>query len=152
MFAGCLACAEENTSKEIVQEKGIWQHIWKDKEHLLVLIKLIQKHSLQQHFKNQEYVAYFLLSEAVAVKERLHIPLVGASLDRRALQSDGEVFNKNQISVLICIMCGCKHVHYSGYDMFGDSANEGKVHRCFDSKWLKKRFSEKARDEPNAWL
>eukprot|EP00973_Karenia_brevis_P075529 10491548-Karenia_brevis.AAC.1 len=59
-------------------------------KHKLMLIKLMQKYSLQQHFKNQEYVAFSLRSEAVAVKERQHIPLLGASVDRRALQSVGE--------------------------------------------------------------
>ena len=101
VFAGCLACAEESTSKEIVQEEGIWQDIWKDKKHLSILIKLIQKYNLQQHFQNQEYVAFSLLSEAIAVSERQHSPLVGASLDRRALQCVGAVFNKDHISVLI---------------------------------------------------
>ena len=84
VFAGCRAYAEEKTSKDIVQEKGIWKHIWNDKKHQLILIKFIQKHNLQQHFKRQEYMAFSFLSEAVAVKERKHIPLVGASLDRRA--------------------------------------------------------------------
>eukprot|EP00973_Karenia_brevis_P070200 9756542-Karenia_brevis.AAC.1 len=58
----------------------------------------MQKYSLQQHFKSQEYVAFSLVSEAVAVKEQKHIPWVGASVDRRALQSVGEVFNKKRIS------------------------------------------------------
>eukprot|EP00973_Karenia_brevis_P071487 9932250-Karenia_brevis.AAC.1 len=72
------------------QERGIWQHIWNDKKDKLMVIKLMQKYSLQQHFKDQEYVGFSLLSEAVAVKERKHIPSVGASVDRRALQSVGE--------------------------------------------------------------
>ena len=152
MFAGCLACSEDNTSKVIVQEKGIWQHIWKEKKHPSILIKLIQKCNLQQDFRNQEHVAFSLLSEAIAVDERRHIPLVGASLDRRALQSVGEVFNKDHISVLICCMCGCKHVHYSGYDMFGEPANKGRIYPCCESKWLEKLFSEEAGDEPNASL
>eukprot|EP00973_Karenia_brevis_P072520 10074076-Karenia_brevis.AAC.1 len=80
------------------QEKGIWQHIWNNKKHKSMLIKLMQKYSLQQHFKIQEYVGFSLLSAAVAVKERKHIPWVGASVDRRALQSVGEGFNKNHLS------------------------------------------------------
>eukprot|EP00973_Karenia_brevis_P015691 2147563-Karenia_brevis.AAC.1 len=60
----------------------------------------MQKYSLQQHFKNQEYVALSFVSEAVAVRERKHIPLIGASVDRRALQSVGEVFNKNHLSAM----------------------------------------------------
>ena len=104
---------------------------------MLPLLKLMQKYSLQQHFEDQEYVAFSLLSEAVAVQERKHMPLVGASVDRRALQSVGEVFNKNHLSVMICIICGCKHVDYSGYDLFGRATNKGKIHQCCDSETLK---------------
>ena len=110
-----------------------------------MLIKLMQKRSLQQHFKNQEYVAFSLLSEAVAVKERKHIPLLGVSVERRALQSVGEVFNKNHLSEMICFMCGCKHVHYSGYDMFGKAANKGKIYQCCDSLWAEKAIHRESR-------
>eukprot|EP00973_Karenia_brevis_P067704 9419429-Karenia_brevis.AAC.1 len=75
---------------ETCQEKGIWQHIGNGKKHKLMLVKLMQNYSLQQHFMHQEYVAFSLVSEAAAVKERKHMPLVGASVDRRALQSVGE--------------------------------------------------------------
>ena len=90
-FSGRRACADVNNSEAVVQEKGIWQHIWNEKKHQQILISLIHKHRLQQHLENLEFVAFSLMSEAVAVKERSHIPLVGASLDRRALQSVGEV-------------------------------------------------------------
>eukprot|EP00973_Karenia_brevis_P080528 11171978-Karenia_brevis.AAC.1 len=53
---------------------------------------------------------------------------------------------------MICFMCGCKHVHYSGYDMFGKAANKGKIERCRDSRWLKKLFTENAGEEPDASL
>ena len=82
------------------------------------------------------------MSEALAVKGRKHIPLVGASVDRRALQSVGEVFNKNHVSVMICFICGCKHVQYAGYDMFGKATNKGKISQVCDSRWLTKLFSE----------
>eukprot|EP00973_Karenia_brevis_P074743 10387260-Karenia_brevis.AAC.1 len=53
-FAGCLACAEMKMFSETNQEQGIWQHIWNDKKHKLMLIRLMQKYNLQQHFKNQK--------------------------------------------------------------------------------------------------
>ena len=90
------------------------------------------------------------MSDAVGIKERSHIPLVGASLDRRALQSVGEVFNKSHISMLICFICACKHVHYSGYNMFGNVVNKGTIHYIADSQRLKKRFPQQGSEEPNA--
>eukprot|EP00973_Karenia_brevis_P056384 7841868-Karenia_brevis.AAC.1 len=85
VFEGCSACAETKTHSEMSHEKGIWQHIRNDKKHKLMLIKVMLKYSLQQHFKIQEYVASSLVSEAIAVRERKHIPWVVASVDRRAL-------------------------------------------------------------------
>eukprot|EP00973_Karenia_brevis_P001083 148080-Karenia_brevis.AAC.1 len=70
VFERCEACAERKSLSNLSQEKGIWQHTWNDEKHPLMLIKLMQKYKLQQHFKNQQYVAFSLLSEAVAVKER----------------------------------------------------------------------------------
>ena len=80
------------------------------------------------------------------------MPLVGASVDRRALQSVGEVFNKNHLSVMICFICGCKHVQYSGYDMFGQAQDKGKIHQVCDSKWLEKLFSDNTKGKPNVSL
>ena len=66
------------------------------------------------------------------------------------MHDDLKVFDKSHLSVLICFICGCKHVHYSGYNMFGNVANKGTIHYCGDSQWLKKLFTEKAGEEPNA--
>eukprot|EP00973_Karenia_brevis_P055292 7687296-Karenia_brevis.AAC.1 len=63
-----------------------WDAVWRMAKATMQALQM-QKYSLQQHFMNQEHVAFSLVSEAVAVKERKHIPPVGASVDRRALQS-----------------------------------------------------------------
>eukprot|EP00973_Karenia_brevis_P048642 6752876-Karenia_brevis.AAC.1 len=42
VFEGCPACAETKSLSNMSQEKGIWQHIWSDKKHKLMLIKLMQ--------------------------------------------------------------------------------------------------------------
>ena len=77
------------------------------------------------------------------MKERAHIPRVGISLDRRALQNVGEVLNPQRVSVLMCFICGCKHIHYDGFDMFGNSRVKGKIRWRDDPRWLKKLFTEK---------
>merc|ERR1712023_536440 len=89
------------------------------------------------------------MSEAVAVKERANIPRVGVSLDRRALQNVGEVLKPQRVSVLMCFVCGCKHIHYSGFDMFGNPCQKGKIHFQNNSQWLRKMFTENKRDQPH---
>ena len=53
---------------------------------------------------------------------------------------------------MICFICGCKHVQYSGYDMFGRATDKGKIHQVCDSKFLQKLFSENTRGKANAFL
>ena len=115
-----------------------------------LILDLIFKHCLQQHLTNQEFVAFSLLSEAIAVKERAHMPLVGASLDRRALQCVGGVCNADKLNVLMCFVCGCKHMQYTGLDMFGNPMTKGKISFRTDAQFLKKIFTESNKEQPHA--
>ena len=55
------------------------------------------------------------------------MPRLGTSTDRRTLQHVAEVFNESTNAVLICFVCGCKHINHSCYDMFGNPAEKGRI-------------------------
>eukprot|EP00973_Karenia_brevis_P043421 6018412-Karenia_brevis.AAC.1 len=97
-------------------------------KHKQVLAKLIREYCLSEHHSfDAKFVGLSLASVALAFKERSHMPMVGCSVDRRFLNGVGEVVNKFKLRVLMCFICACKHVEYSGYDMFGNAANKGRI-------------------------
>ena len=72
-------------------------------------------------------VLFTLYAAAVAEKKRESMPQVGINRDRRSLQHVGEVLHEEAIGVLMCFVCACKHLRYTGYDLFGRPEEKGKI-------------------------
>ena len=49
------------------------------------------------------------------------------SVIRRCLHQLAEVFREDNVSSLICFICGCKHVCCEGFDKFGATAHKGTI-------------------------
>ena len=72
-------------------------------------------------------VGVTLYSAALPEKERLCVPLVGTSIDRRSLVHVGEVLKEDAIHVFMCFVCACKHIQHTGYNAFGDVTEKGTI-------------------------
>ena len=125
-FQGCSSCSA-NTVTQQNHERGVWSHIWRTKQHYEDLTRVLQKYKLSDSGVSQQMISFTLYSAALAEKERLCVPLVGASIDRRSLLHVGEVLNDDAIHVLICFICGCKHIQHTGYNFFGDVTEKGTI-------------------------
>ena len=66
-------------------------------------------------------VLFTLYNSALAEKERSSVPLLGHSTDRRVLEHVREVFNDDNVHVLMCFMCACKELSHKGYTNSGKS-------------------------------
>ena len=60
--------------------------------------------------------------------------MLGHSTDRRVLEHVREVFNDDNVRVLMCFMCACKELSHQGYDKFGDLVQKGNI--CY--RWAHK--------------
>ena len=111
-FKGCTSCSSECSVSQN-HEKGVWDHIWltRDIEHRFALQDIAFEYRLSEAPLDVQMVCFTLYSNALVEKERDCIPLIGLSKDRRCLQHLGEVLEEDHVSVLICFICACKHIH-----------------------------------------
>ena len=106
-FDGCAAASSGQTG-DTNHEAGLWHHIWTGGSHKKTLQQLLTKHSLNESHMRGEETAFTLYNQALAEKERQSCPLVGVATDRRALLHVGEVFKEDNVTTLMCFICGCK--------------------------------------------
>ena len=125
-FAGCDACEKSNASRQY-HEHNVWQHVWNSKAHQATLLPIIYRFALRRPGQQLEDVAFTLYSMALAEKERSCCPLVGLATDRRTLCHIGEVFREDSVEVLLCFICGCKHLSHEGVDKFGRPQQKGTI-------------------------
>ena len=85
------------------------------------------KYTLKEETCNSEEIAFTLLNQAYMQRERKCCPRVGIATDRRCLSHLGEVFFEENVEVLMCFICGCKHVHHKGFDKFGVPVQKGTI-------------------------
>ena len=64
---------------------------------------------------------------ALGEKERDFCPKIGLATDRRTLGHIGEVFREESVQVLMCCICGCKHLCHEGVDKFGRPLQKGTI-------------------------
>ena len=124
-FQGCTACSQRSSNDK--SEAGLWNHIWQYATHQHLLTDLITRHCLREPMLKDEEIAFTLYGQALNEKERKSCPLVGAATDRRALQHLGEVFYEDNVSTLMCFICGCKHIRHSGFDKRGHEVRKGNI-------------------------
>ena len=110
-FRGCPHTST-NWNSSSTSEAGLWDHVWS--VHKASFWEKISKRSgfnLQEesHLRLEE-IAFTLYNAALAEKERQCCPLLGVATDRRALLHLGEVFTEDNVSTLMCFICGCKHI------------------------------------------
>ena len=109
-------------------EYGIWHHIWHTAKHKEVLSNIIEKYDLtEKKVKDVEETAFTLMNQAYMMKERQSCPCLGIATDRRSLSHLGEVFFEDNVEVLMCFICGCKHIHHKGFDKFGSPSHKGTI-------------------------
>jgi hypothetical protein len=166
---GCTACSRRRASEN--SEAGLWKHIWDWGTHRRLLTDIMAKYGLREPHLDAEEVAFTLYGQALNEKERSSCPLVGAATDRRTLQHLGEVFYEDNVSTLMCFICGCKHIRHIGFDKFGAEVRKGTIdyradmHRTlhtmfcgddYDGSWrhnfsyksFKDRFGEAVASDP----
>ena len=112
-------------------EYGMWHHVWHTAKHKEILLKLILKYDLTEKVKDdrkhEEETAFTLMNQAYMMKERQSCPRLGIATDRRSLCHLGEVFFEDNVEVLMCFICGCKHIHHKGFDKFGSPSHKGTI-------------------------
>ena len=144
-FAGCKA-GERHVSKANHHEKSLWNHVWSAMGHQERLVALIRKYGLVDDTQHEEEVAFTCYNAAIAERERLTVPQLGLCTDRRCLRHIGETFYETNMEVLMCFVCGGKHLSHSGYDKFGNPKDKGHLSiRTGSENW--KRFSSVARHQ-----
>ena len=114
-FANCRSgeCIVNGTEQH---EKGIWSHVWSLNGHRDRLKELVRKHHLLCDMYYEEEAAFTLYNAAIAEQERASVPKLGVCTDRRCLRHIGETFREGNTQVLMCFVCGGKHLAHSGYD------------------------------------
>ena len=125
-FQGCTVTSSSlhgNTN----HEEGLWHHLWKSGTHKQALLKLINKYRLQDSFLDLEETAFTLFNQALAESQRQSCPLLGIATDRRSLLHLGEVFREDNVTTLMCFLCGCKHIRHQGFDKFGRPVRKGTI-------------------------
>ena len=125
-FRGCSICDRE-LSPSVNHEKSWWQHVWHDSNHHKELTRCLQEYSLASTSDCVQEIAFALVLEAMATRERELVPLLGHATDRRTLIHMGEVFQDSRVNTLMCFVCGCKHLQLSGYDKFGAPQEKGDI-------------------------
>ena len=139
-FRDCTA-ASPAWCKHNTHESGLWDHIWRFGGHKIALMSIIKKWSLHEQFLAMEEVAFTLYNEALAEMERENCPRLGLATDRRALLHLGEIFTEDNVSSLMCFVCGCKHICHEGYDKFGRRIRKGTIaYRSDQGSLIKKMF------------
>jgi len=108
-------------------ELGVWQHHWNTTGHSRVLRDLITKHGLTDGGCLLNETALALLNAAELDRERKNCPLVGIATDRRSHAYLKEVFYEDNVAVLMCFVCGCKHIQHKGFDKFGLPQEKGTI-------------------------
>ena len=79
-------------------------------------------------------MCFTLYNSALAEKERSSVPFLGHSTDRRVLEHVREVFNDDNVHVLMCLMCACKELSHKGYNKFREVVPKGNI--CY--RWQHK--------------
>jgi len=108
-------------------EEGLWNHIWRASGHQKILRQLIQQYRLQDSFSELQETAFALYNQGLLEQERLTCPLLGVATDRRCLSHLREVFHEENAEVLMCFICGCKHICHTGFDKFGRPFPKGTI-------------------------
>ena len=85
------------------------------------------KYKLTETFCGKEETAFTLVNQAYIEQERKSCPQVGLATDRRSLRHLGEVFFEENVEVLMCFVCGCKHIHHKGFDKFGEPYSKATI-------------------------
>ena len=127
-FADCLAVDPGHGN----HESGLWNHLWN--AHSKEFTRIIKRFRLEEPFQDLpaasqtlQETAFTLYSAALCEVERQSVPLLGIAFDRRALSHLGEVFKEDNISVLMCFICSCKHICHQGFDKLGRVCQKGTI-------------------------
>ena len=88
---------------------------------------LIRKYDVVDDTQHEEEVAFTCYNAAIAERERLTVPQLGLCTDRRCLRHIGEIFFETNMEVLMCFVCGGKHMKHSGCDKFGNLKEKGDL-------------------------
>ena len=97
-----------------------------------------------------EEVAFTLYNEGLAEQERQCCPKLGIATDRRALLHLGETFKEDNVTTLMCYVCGCKKMCHNGFGKFGAALQKGEIsYRC-DQKLLRDKLLKHG-DDNSAW-
>ena len=127
-FHGCGVTSSSCRSKSMQNhERGVWHHIWHTDAHRRVLNEFLAKYELTEDFCTAEETAFTLVNQAYMERERKSCPRVGIATDQRCLSHLGEVFFEENVEVLMCFICSCKHIHHKGFDKFGRSYDKGSI-------------------------
>ena len=125
-FQGCHAMPSDLPTCE-KHEYNLWQHIWTSGTHQPLLRQVIAKYHLRRACAGYEETAFTLYSRSLLEKERECCPRLGLATDRRTLGYVGEVFHEENVKVLICFICGCKHLFHEGVNKFGRPSLKGTI-------------------------
>lgn len=98
------------------------------------------KYKLTETFYKEEETAFTLVNQAYLDRERKTCPQVGIATDRRSLSHLGEVFFEENVEVLMCFVCGCKHIHHKGFDKFGEPHAKGTIAYRHDAEYMLQRI------------
>ena len=149
-FGKCTA-ASKGWSEGSSHEAGLWDHVWT--AHRDILTSIMRKYDLRSPFEGDpisEEVAFALYNEGLAEQERQCCPRLGIATDRRALLHLGETFKEENVTTLMCYVCGCKKMCHKGFGKFGNPQQKGDIsYRC-DEKLLREKLL-KHTDENTFW-
>ena len=107
--------------------KGIWDKLWHAPRHKSVLLQILNKHGLYALHAGQQEVAFTLYNHATLEKERISCLLIGIATDRCALAHSGDMCTEGSISILMCFICGGKHLRHNGFDKCGRPCRKGDI-------------------------
>ena len=149
-FCKCTAVSK-GWSEGSSHETGLWGHVWT--VHQETLTAIMRKYDLRSPFEEDrisEEVAFTLYNEALAEQERQSCPRLGMATDRRALLHLGETFKEQNVTTLMCYVCGCKKMCHEGFGKLGAPLQKGDIsYRC-DEKRLREKLLKHA-GESTSW-
>ena len=119
-FKGCTGC--EQPTQQFVAASRYQNECASDRQ--------LRAHIYSKHLDQIGGVAdvdedklWDVYKQALAVRERQNIPMVGAAVDRRAFEHTIQVYNDDCVRALICFVCaricldsGCARSHIRYYD------------------------------------
>ena len=143
VHGNCQPCMEPKvvTSQKILSTdnyiKALWSHVWgaenfselgKHRHDLGAVVRLhLSSYLESSNPQSTREWAFSILQEAIAMKCREKMEIVGVARDRRALLHVEEVFTEPNCKVLMCFVCNTKHVYYHNFDKFGNEYNAGRI-------------------------